>query len=102
MPERSDCPDCGNEVAVNRDGTLRKHACESQAPATVVAEPGDPAAVVEPDAPAATEPAPSGRTRREGACCVDGCWRPEVVDGAGLCGAHWALRPDLRKGARRG
>lgn len=25
--ERSTCPDCGRNVAVNRDGGLRKHAC---------------------------------------------------------------------------
>jgi hypothetical protein len=34
-------------------------------------------------------------------CRVPDCIRPDVVDDAGLCGAHWSLRPDLRRGARR-
>lgn len=61
-----------------------------------VAEVGQPAE--EPTAPAAPAAA-EGRTRR---CYVKGCPRPEVVDGVGLCGAHYALRPDLRKVARHG
>lgn len=61
-----------------------------------VAEVGQPAE--EPTAPAASAAA-EGRTRR---CYVKGCPRPEVVDGVGLCGAHYALRPDLRKVARHG
>jgi hypothetical protein len=36
------------------------------------------------------------------ACYADGCPLPEFSDGAGLCGAHWSLRPDLRKKARHG
>lgn len=35
-------------------------------------------------------------------CQAPNCPRPEVVDGVGLCGAHYALRPDLRKEARHG
>jgi hypothetical protein len=35
-------------------------------------------------------------------CRVPECIRPEVTDNAGLCGAHWSLRPDLRRGARHG
>jgi hypothetical protein len=30
------------------------------------------------------------------------CYRPEVVDNAGLCAAHWSGRPDLRRKAFRG
>lgn len=29
-------------------------------------------------------------------CKVAGCILNEFLDGAGLCGPHWALRPDLR------
>ncbi len=36
-----------------------------------------------------------------GNCRVPDCIRPDVVDNAGLCGAHWSLRPDLRRAARR-
>ena len=35
------------------------------------------------------------------ACRFKRCERPEFVENAGLCGGHWALRPDLRKAARR-
>lgn len=33
---------------------------------------------------------------------VDECGLPEFMDNVGLCGRHWALRPDVRKVARRG
>lgn len=33
---------------------------------------------------------------------VDECGLPEYQDNVGLCGRHWALRPDVRKVARRG
>lgn len=26
-PDRATCPDCGREIAVNKDGSLRKHNC---------------------------------------------------------------------------
>lgn len=26
-PDRAECPDCGKNVAVNKDGSLRKHRC---------------------------------------------------------------------------
>lgn len=26
--DRADCADCGKDVAVNKDGSLRKHTCE--------------------------------------------------------------------------
>lgn len=35
-------------------------------------------------------------------CAVAACHLPEVIDDIGLCGGHYATRPDLRKGARRG
>lgn len=35
-------------------------------------------------------------------CVVELCELPEVIDNVGLCGGHYATRPDLRKGARRG
>jgi hypothetical protein len=27
-PNRGTCPDCGKDVAVNKDGSLRRHNCE--------------------------------------------------------------------------
>jgi hypothetical protein len=35
-PDRAACPDCGKEVAVNKNGTLRKHTCLIDAPAPEV------------------------------------------------------------------
>jgi hypothetical protein len=32
---------------------------------------------------------------------VGECTKPEVADGVGLCGGHFALRPDLRREASR-
>jgi hypothetical protein len=32
QPERAGCPDCGKDVAVNKDGSLRKHTCVLDAP----------------------------------------------------------------------
>lgn len=29
-PSRVTCPDCGRNVAVNKDGSLRKHACTGE------------------------------------------------------------------------
>lgn len=29
-PSRVNCPDCGRNVAVNKDGSLRKHACTEE------------------------------------------------------------------------
>lgn len=35
-------------------------------------------------------------------CYLEACELPEYDDNVGLCGGHWANRPDLRKVARRG
>lgn len=35
-------------------------------------------------------------------CYVPACELPEFMDNVGLCGGHYATRPDLRKVARRG
>jgi hypothetical protein len=55
----------------------------------------------EPTPPAETVEAPA-KPRDLTRCYVDRCRRPEVADDVGLCGAHYALRPDLRKVARHG
>lgn len=34
--DRDECPDCGKQVAVNKDGTLRKHTCVIEAPPPAV------------------------------------------------------------------
>lgn len=64
-------------------------------------------------APATTGPAPAAEVAADPAappghainkqptCYAAACPLPEFLDGAGLCGGHWALRPDLRKAARR-
>lgn len=122
MPDRSECPDCGREVAVNKDGSLRKHPCveaaaEAEPAALVESEQAQPEAEPVPvDVEQAAEPVeqleparhPARRTVAGRIACraheldksVPEDNRPEVVDGVGLCGAHYALRPDLRKVAR--
>lgn len=69
-----------------------------------------------PDSPAADEqvdaPLPAAHPELDGPgvrsddqrprCRVKRCTTPEFIDDAGLCGGHWATRPDLRKEARRG
>ena len=71
--------------------------------------PAKPAAdargVTECSAPGAVQPAAEKPRTVDGrpACyLVDECGLPEFMDNVGLCGRHWALRPDVRKVARRG
>lgn len=66
-------------------------------------EPLPDAEIVDPDPDAVDLPAErleyvNGRVK----CYADECLLPEFADGVGLCGAHWSLRPDLRKKARHG
>lgn len=49
-----------------------------------------------------TAETPEAPRRDLSRCYVTSCRRPEVADGVGLCGAHYALRGDLRKVARHG
>lgn len=108
MPDRSECPDCGNEVAVNKDGSLRKHQCEPEAAPVEQEEPeAEQEAEPEPAEPVERPAAPRRTVAGRIACraheldkSVPEDNRPEVADGVGLCGAHFALRPDLRKVAR--
>ena len=99
------CPECGKDVAVNKDGTPRKHQCQptrEPATATALQEPG--ATPESPNEPV-DEVEISTSTKpvvRSGRCYVARCLRPELNDGVGLCGAHYALRPELRKVARHG
>lgn len=41
--DRDECPDCGKQVAVNKDGTLRKHTCviEASPPAVTFDDEGE-------------------------------------------------------------
>lgn len=55
------------------------------------------------DTPAPVADPPKGSKTVDGrpACyLVETCGLPEFMDGVGLCGGHWANRPDLRKVAR--
>ena len=69
----ADCPDCGKEVAVNMDGSLRKHTCQ-------VLEPAESAVSVEEthnDVPESSE-----------TCPLAGCERRPLV-GFKHCAQHW-------------
>lgn len=102
--DRANCPHCGKDVAVNMDGTLRKHECGEVEPE---AEPEVDQASVEPEVdeqPAAevddgecacepeSEPAVRAVEQRKDPrlCSVPGCDRPNVLHR--VCGAHYASR----------
>jgi hypothetical protein len=44
-PARAECPDCGKDVAVKKDGTLRAHVCERPPPTRIVDAPPLPRVV---------------------------------------------------------
>lgn len=73
--DRTQCPNCGKDVAVNKDGSLRKHDCGELEP--------EPTAVAEPAEEVAAEVPP----RRY--CALPNCGRrPSVGD---YCSHHWTL-----------
>jgi len=100
--ERRECVDCERVVAVNKDGSLRKHQCVDGPEIDMPAEP-EPKVVtsppVEPLQTTSAQPEELHTTTRAAQWCrVDRCTRPALSWAGGLCGAHWSVRPDLRKG----
>lgn len=99
--KRGTCPDCGRDFALTRSGDLRKHDCTvadlpqspSTAEQTAHEERTIPADLRERELPMV-----AGRPK----CSLPRCELPEFMDNVGLCGGHWATRPDLRREARRG
>lgn len=83
------CPRC--VVEVDEERTVEDVGADVELSADVPVDEPEPVAT-EPCAPL------TGRPK----CYVDTCPLPEFVDDVGLCGGHYATRPDLRKVARRG
>lgn len=87
-PERADCPDCGKQVPVNKDGSLRKHPC------AVPESPGEDAAaepvevVDDPEPEGTPQPEAAAETprRRRKYCRVPNCGRAPRDNG--LCTSH--------------
>ncbi|HET6291013.1 MAG TPA: hypothetical protein VFG15_30250 [Amycolatopsis sp.] len=83
---------------------------ETTAPENVPDDAEQPTAAPEPGADQAPAPdrsrtadgRPACRVGRDVAPELPACWRPEVADDLGICGAHFSLRPDLRREAYRG
>ncbi|MEV6879117.1 hypothetical protein [Amycolatopsis sp. NPDC051128] len=49
-----------------------------------------------------TDGRPVCRVGRDVAPALPACDKPEFIDDFGICGGHYAIRPDLRKEAYRG
>lgn len=96
ITDRATCPDCGKDVAVNKDGSLRRHPCVAGEVLTDTTT----TEVVDPDGTVvrelATKPEAVPAVAKDPRLCwVPRCDRAAVL--GKLCGAHWATRPDLRK-----
>lgn len=84
--------------------TANKPAAVTKAPSKVA----DEKPKVQDERPETPDKQPSELDAKQGksedgrpACLFKGCERPEFDEHEHLCGAHYALRPDLRKAARR-
>src|SRR5690606_19156186 len=95
---RAGCPDCGKQVAVNRDGSLRKHSCAPGAvsmgepePVEVEAAPVRTTVSAAEDVELRTTVAPVAPShaspRRPRYCRVSNCGRPPR-EGSPLCATH--------------